>query len=173
METALGHVTNRGNNRADIFLDEYDYLSFLRMLGDVVSAERWTCHAYCLMPNHYHLLLEYPETTLGRGMHRLNGRYARRFNVRHCRGGHLFQGRYDLEPVTRDGHLLETCRYIVLNPVRAGLCRLPEEWPWSSYLGGQTELVTEMLGDRAAYEAFVYDGIPNDCNLLKSRLRTR
>jgi hypothetical protein len=92
--------------------------------------------------------------------------------VRHDRTGHVFQGRYDVEPVKRDGHLLETCRYVVLNPVRAGICERPEDWPWSSYSGPQTELVSEMLGDREGYEAFVYAGITNDCNLLESRLRT-
>ncbi|HZR95682.1 MAG TPA: transposase [Gaiellaceae bacterium] len=159
MDTALAHVTNRGNNRAPIYRDSVDYLTFLRMLADVVAVRGWTRHAYCLMPNHYHLLIECPETDLARGMHLLNGRYARRFNQRHGRTGHLFQGPYDVESVTRDEHLLEACRYIVLNPVRAGLCALPSEWPWSSYHEEQTPLVTEMIGDRAAYEAFVLAGL--------------
>jgi REP-associated tyrosine transposase len=111
------------------------------------------------MPNHYHLLIEYEAGNLGRGMQLLNGRYSRRFNERHGRVGHLFQGRYRIEPVTRDAHLLEACRYIVLNPVRAGLCSSPGEWPWSSYAAEPSGLVQSMLGDRAEFEAFVLEAI--------------
>ena len=152
-------MTNRGNNRASIFSDEIDYLTFLRLLANVVTTRGWSRHAYCLMPNHYHLLLEAPELDLPVGMRLLNGRYARRFNLRHDRSGHVFQGRYAAEPVSRDEHVIEACRYIVLNPVRAGLCSRPEEWPWSSYGDEATDLVRDLLGDREAYEAFVLAGV--------------
>ncbi len=152
------HVTNRGNDRAAIFLDDVDYLSFMRMLEEVQTSRGWIRHAYCLIPNHYHLLLEVPETDLGAGMHRLNGRYARRFNVRHGRVGHVFQGPYHATPVVRDEHMLAACRYIVMNPVRARLCAHPAEWPWSSYGDEQTELVRELLGDAESFEAFVLAG---------------
>jgi putative transposase len=155
----LNHVTNRGNDRMTIFREEADYLTFLRMLGEVIARRGWIRHAYCLLPNHYHLLLECPADDLGSGMHMLNGPYSRRFNARYARVGHVFQGRYRAEPVTRDAHFLEACRYIVLNPVRAGLCSHPAEWPWSSYGDEQTELVTGMIGDRSSFEAFVLAGI--------------
>src|SRR5215472_5711827 len=127
---SLGHITNRGNNRAPIFFDDSDYIEFLRILATVSLECGWIKHAHCLMPNHNHLLLEYPETGPGRGMHLLNGRYARYVNTRYARSGHVFGSRYRIEPVTRDAHLLEASRYIVLNPVRAGICSLPSDWPW-------------------------------------------
>ena len=124
----------RGNARQRIFLDDEDYLTFLRMLHKIQAACDWSLHTYCLMPNHYHLVVESPES-LARGMHLLNGRYARRFNVRYSRTGHVFEGPYDAKPVESDEHFTECCRYIAENPVRAGLCGSPAEWPWS---GGDT-----------------------------------
>jgi putative transposase len=158
VDTALFHVTARGNNKGTIFHDDVDYQTFLRMLGDVLSSRGWTRHAYCLLSNHYHLLLEVPELDLPRGMHLLNGRYARRFNQRHARVGHVFEGPYFAQPVERDEHVIEACRYIVLNPVRAGLVAHPADWPWSSYAETPTDLVRELLGDRSGYEAFVLAG---------------
>jgi len=127
------HITSRGNAKAEIFRDDLDYMEFLRKLAAVVEECRWRCHAYCLMPNHYHFLVETPEPTLADGMHRLNGRWARWFNKRYRRVGHVFQGPYGAGNVISDEHLLELCRYLSLNPVRAGLCRAPHDWPWSSY----------------------------------------
>jgi putative transposase len=167
-DTTFSHVTSRGNGRMTIFRDEIDYLSFLRMLGQVVADEPWLCHAYCLMPNHVHLLLETPPNGLARGMQRLNGRYARRFNERHDRSGHVFEGPYHAEPVTRDEHLLETSRYVVLNPVRAGLCRDAVSWPWSSYRATagvgesgawlELSLIRELAGGPDGYQRFVAPG---------------
>lgn len=91
------------------------------------------CHAYCLMSTHFHLLLTTPDPNLAFGMQRLNGCYAQAFNNRRERFGHLFQGRYHAVHVESDGHLLELYRYIALNPVRAGACRRPADWPWSSF----------------------------------------
>jgi putative transposase len=96
VETGVYHVTSHGNARQAIFRDEVDYSTFLRMLAPVAADFGWPCSAFCLMPNHYHLLLEVPEGSLPRGMHLLNGRYARRFNVRHERVGHSFKGRIAL-----------------------------------------------------------------------------
>jgi REP element-mobilizing transposase RayT len=127
------HITNRGNGYADIFRDDVDYADFLRKFAEVVAECGWLCHAYCLMPNHYHLVVETPEANRAFGMQRLNGRWARWFNRRHGRVGHLFQGPYRDEPISQDEHLLELFRYLALNPVRRGLCDAPEDWPWSSY----------------------------------------
>ena len=130
---ALHHVTARGNRQEPIFLDVDDRRLFLALLGEVVERFGWICHAYCLMGNHYHLLVETPEQNLSEGMCRLNGRYARLFNERHLRRGHVFGGRFHSMLVERQSYLLEVARYIVLNPVRAGLCASPGEWPWSSF----------------------------------------
>ena len=130
---ALYHVTCRGNERADIFFTDDDRRAFLATLGKVCERFNWLCHAYCLMSNHYHLLVETPEGNLSKGMRQLNGVYTQHVNRKHGRVGHLFQGRFKGILVEREAYLLELARYIVLNPVRAGLVKEPEEWPWSSY----------------------------------------
>jgi putative transposase len=127
------HVNARGNRRQPIVLGEADAAHFLDSVGMVVDRFRWRCHAFCVVPNHYHLLLETTSPNLGDGMRQLNGDYARWFNRRYEFGGHLFQGRFHSATVESDSHLVELSRYIVLNPVRAGLCRRAEDWPWSSY----------------------------------------
>jgi REP element-mobilizing transposase RayT len=116
-----------------IFLDDGDRECFLSILESTVERHRWECHAYCLMGNHFHLVVRTPDANVADGMCRLNGGYARSFNKRHGRSGHLFARRYHAELVQTDGHLLEVVRYVALNPVRAGLCTRPEEWRWSSY----------------------------------------
>ena len=130
---ALYHVTARGNAGADIFADDADRRAFIALLREVIGRFAWRAHAYCLMGNHYHLVIEIPEPTLSRGMRQLNGVYTQRFNRRHGRAGHLFQGRYHAVLVERDAHLLELARYVVRNPVRAGIARRAGDWPWSSY----------------------------------------
>ena len=130
---ALYHITARGNAGADVFTDGTDRRAFLAVLGEVIERFAWRCHAYCLMGNHYHLVIETPEPTLSRGMRQLNGVYTQRFNRRHGRTGHLFQGRYHAVLVEREAHLLELARYVVLNPVRAGLAHGARDWRWSSY----------------------------------------
>ena len=130
---ALYHVTSRGNGRADIFLDDQDRLTFLDILGDAAGRFGWRCHAYCLMDNHYHLLIETPEANLSRGMRHVNGVYTQRFNRAHELVGHVFQGRFKAILVEREAYLLELSRYVVLNPVRAGLVRSAKDWRWSSY----------------------------------------
>lgn len=106
----------------------------MRTLETSVTRFGWVCHAYCLMNNHYHLLLETPRGYLSEGMKFLNGVYTQGFNSRHKRPGHVFQGRFHSVIVDKDEYLLEVSRYIVLNPVRAGLVQDPGDWRWSSYL---------------------------------------
>lgn len=130
---AIYHVTARGNARSDIFLDDEDRQLFLDCLGEVVVRFGWLCHAYCLMDNHYHAMIETPEANLSLGMRQLNGVYTQRFNRRHGRVGHVFQGRYKAIVVDRDSYLLELCRYVVLNPIRAGMVKKIERYAWSSY----------------------------------------
>ena len=125
---AVYHVTSRGNTRQAIFLDRDDEESFFGVLSSVVARFNWLCHAYCLMENHYHLMVETMEGNLSWGMRQLNGVYAQIFNRRYTRVGHLFQGRYKAILVEKEAHLLELCRYVVLNPVRAGLVKRPEGW---------------------------------------------
>lgn len=130
---ALYHITSRGNRREDIFENDTDRTRFLALLNDVCEAHYWVCHAYCLMGNHYHLLIETPDANLSKGMRQLNGVYTQTFNRAHGRVGHLFQGRYKAILVEKENYLLELSRYIVLNPVRAGMVRSAADWAWSSY----------------------------------------
>lgn len=132
-ENAVYHITSRGNVRGDIYRDDGDWESFLEVLGEVCSRFNWDCHGYCLMSNHYHLLIETPDGNLVNGMRQLNGVYTQWFNRRHRRVGHLFQGRYKAILVEKESYLLELCRYVVLNPVRARMVRRAVDWPWSSY----------------------------------------
>lgn len=133
MAGGVYHVTSRGDGREDIFLDDDDRRQFLALLRSTIERFGWRCLAYCLMTNHYHLMIETPAPNLARGMRQLNGVYTQRFNRRHGRIGHVFQGRYKAIVVQKDAHLLELCRYVVLNPVRAGLVQRVQDWPWSSY----------------------------------------
>lgn len=130
---AVYHITSRGNEKKKIFRDDQDYETFLTILHCVVVRYNWLCHAYCLMNNHYHLLVETPDGNLSIGMRQLNGVYTQLFNKRYERVGHLFQGRFKGVLVQKDSHLLEACRYIVLNPVRAKIVEDPDKWTWSSY----------------------------------------
>ena len=127
------HVTTRGNRHQTVYFDDFDRRQFTALLTTVVEALDWRCHGFCLMPNHYHLVLETPEANLSAGMQRLNGVYAKTFNWIHGFEGHLFERRFRCVVVERDSHLLELARYLALNPVRAGLCDHPREWLWSSY----------------------------------------
>ena len=131
---AIYHVTSRGNARSSIFINDEDRVLFQICLGEAVTRFRWHCHAYCLMDNHYHLLIETPEGNLSAGMRQLNGLYTQRFNRHHERVGHLFQGRFKAIVVDRDSYLLELCRYIVLNPIRAGMVENLDHYVWSSYM---------------------------------------
>ena len=171
---AVYHVTARGNERKAIARDDMDRRRFVATLSEIVEHYRVVCHAWVLMPNHYHLLLETPEANLSRAIRHLNGVYTQAFNRRHRRVGHLFQGRFKAILLEKDAHLLELGRYVVLNPVRAGLVRHLRAWSWSSYRAtageepAPTWLTVEwLLGQfargreqaRRAYRQFVKQGI--------------
>ena len=133
MPGGVYHVASRGNAHHAIFLDDTDRRRFLANLGSVVERFNVLCHAYCLMGNHYHLLLETPDGNLSLAIRQLNGVYAQSFNRRHERVGHLFQGRFESKLVEKETYLLVVSRYIVLNPVRASPAHDPSDWEWSSY----------------------------------------
>lgn len=130
---ALYHVTSRGDRREPIYSDDDDRSTWLGVLSQVCGRFNWVVQAYCLMGNHYHLMLQTPDANLAAGMRQLNGVYTQRVNRRHGRVGHVFQGRYKAVLVDRDAYMMELARYVVLNPVRAGMVNDVGDWPWSSY----------------------------------------
>jgi putative transposase len=132
-EYAVWHITARGNEQHDIYRDDIDRERFLLMLSQTVLRFGWRLISWVLMSNHYHLVLQTPQPNLSRGMHWLNGRYAQSFNRRHHRRGHLFQDRFHGVLVEKESYLLTVARYVVLNPVRAGMVENPVDWQWSSY----------------------------------------
>jgi REP-associated tyrosine transposase len=127
------HVYARGNDKRLIYSDDADRGVYLRLLSATVGRCRWRLLAFCLMQNHVHLLIETPDANLGTGMQRLHSDYAQQFNQRHGRSGHVFQGRYGAVSVSSDEQLWGVAAYLAMNPVKAGLCDTPEEWPWSSH----------------------------------------
>jgi putative transposase len=171
---ARHHVTSRGNNGDVVFRSNHDRLAFLRILAKTTLDFQWIVHAYCLMDNHFHLLLETPEANLSLGMHVLKGTYTRNHNRLYDRRGHLFQGRFWSNPIEDTQHFLEVARYIALNPVRANLVGSPELFCWSScpetagWREEPTFLRTESLLSifsehaelaRESYLRFIYQGI--------------
>ena len=130
---ALYHVTSRGDRREDIFLNDEDRHNFLAILQQVCERFNWLVHAYCLMDNHYHLLVETPDGNLSQGMRQLNGDYTQTHNRANDRVGHVFQGRFKAILVQKETYLLELARYIVLNPVRARMVREASNWPWRRF----------------------------------------
>lgn len=126
-------MTARGNERSPIYRDDADRSRFLEVLAEVRERRTWRILTYCLLTNHYHLLVGTPQANLAKGMRQLNGVHAQAYNRRHRRVGHLFQGRYSARLVQTDRHLLAVVRYIVRNPERAGICARPEDWRWSSH----------------------------------------
>jgi len=129
----LYHVTSRGDRREDIYDDDEDRHYWLELLGKTCNRFNWRCHAYCLMDNHYHIVIEIAEANLSKGMRQLNGVYTQYFNRAHDRVGHVFQGRYKGIFVEKNEYLLELSRYVVLNPIRAGMTKNIRSWKWSSY----------------------------------------
>ncbi len=170
---ALYHITSRGIAQRDIFLNDANRIRFLNLLSQAVSRYDWCCHVYCLMDNHYHLLIEASKVSLSEGMKYLNGSYTQSFNKMNQRFGYVFQVPYEAIQVETESHLLELTRHIVLNPVRAQMVSSAKEWPWSSYraTAGHTEthpcLTTDwllsILGKTRSkaqtnYRAFVAEG---------------
>lgn len=182
---ALHHVMSRGNDGIPIFRDDQDRRLFLDLLAQEIIRSGWILHEYCLMSNHYHLEIETRECTLSTGMHRFLGRYAQRFNKRHGRRGHLFQERFKNILVEKESYGLTLSRYIVLNPVRAGMVARPEDWTWSSYQARAglvrcpewltTEPLFSQFGadrptQQQAWRNFVLEGIGGTEDLLDQAL---
>jgi REP element-mobilizing transposase RayT len=127
------HLVSRGVRKLPIYTDDHSRRRFLELLDGVTADYGWELHAYCLMTNHYHLLVTTVEPTLSRGMQYLLSHYAQWFDWRHGYEGHVLERRFYSDEVRTDEHLLTAARYILLNPVRAGLCTSAAEWKWSSY----------------------------------------
>ena len=129
----LTHVTMRAVDRRLIFLDDHDCSALVGFLARAVIAYDWELLAWAVLGNHTHFLVDAPQPELSDGMKLINGAYARRFNARYGRRGHLVEERFRSWVIRSEAHYFRTVRYIVLNPVRAGLCDAPGDWPWSSY----------------------------------------
>jgi REP-associated tyrosine transposase len=129
----ITHVYARGNRKQAIYVRAADASRFLQGLDDMTQRFDVACLAYCLMPNHYHFVMDATQVELSRAIHRLNGLYAQWFNKEHGHWGHLFGDRFGANNVEDEQYVLKVVRYVLLNPVRAGLCRHPREWRWSSY----------------------------------------
>lgn len=182
---ALYHVMARGNAREAIFQDDDDRQTFCSGLARVCKRFEWRLWAYCLMDNHYHLLVETLRPTLSHGMREVNGVYTQAFNRHHRRVGHVLQGRYKAVLVDKNSYLSEVSRYIVLNPVRARMCEAAADWPWSSYravMGQATApdgfAIAETLAlfstdhgaARRAYARFVAEGVNQPLPEAKQQL---
>jgi REP-associated tyrosine transposase len=137
------HVTARGTGGLALFHDDIDRRAFIDLLAKTACESKWTCHVYCLMTTHYHLVLETSQRALSEGMRRLNGVYAQRFNRRYSRKGHLFEERFSARVIDAEEHFEAACRYVLENPVRAGLCEQADQWPWS---GGLVQLERLLKG---------------------------
>jgi len=177
---ALYHVTARGNAKKNIFLNKDDFNDFLTILCKVTKRYHLILHSYCLMHNHYHLLLETPEGNLSQGIRQLNGTYTQHFNKKYQTVGHLFQGRFKSILVEKENYLLELSRYIALNPLRANLVEDPKDWSHSSYPQaiGITKKIPCLFPDwilsqfgpdkktaRKSYQNFVLSGINTESPL--------
>lgn len=171
----LFHVTTHAVETLDLFRSAGDFELFLSILDATVEEHELVVHTWCLMTNHYHLLVETPNANLADCMHTLNGEYALWTNKLRKRRGHVFEARYHPVIVGREAHFLEVVRYVVLNPVRAGMCTRAEDWPWSAHraLAGlehaprflQSRLVLSAFGGsphgaQTAYRHFVAQGSP-------------
>ena len=149
---------SRGALKQPIFLDDLDRRRYLWLLAKTVSRTRWRVLSYCLMGNHMHLLIETPQPNLGDGMRLLHGPYAQGFNRRHAGAGHVFGARFQTTPITSDYQLWLAVRYIVRNPVKAGLCSTPEAWPWSSHVAVALSRFPAWLDAPRLLEYFGQDG---------------
>ena len=145
---AIHHVFDRGNNHQTIFRDADDRRTFLRLLGDVARERRWNILAFCLLDNHFHLLVETLEPNLGRGMQRILSLYAQIFHARHGSKDALFGRRYGNKRVRDDVYLWTLLSYVAMNPVKAGLCRAPEDWPWGSHASMVAKAPSWLAKDR-------------------------
>ena len=174
---AFYHVTSRGNEKKDIFIDRADRKKFIYFLDLAVKRYKTVIHVYCLLNNHYHLLIETPEGNLSSILHYINTSYTSYFNKRRERVGHLFQGRFKSFLVDKDSYALELSRYVHLNPVRAGMVKKPEDFEWSSFRDYVDEmkhspwlhtdfilglLNLSYLERKQRYKEFVHEGIKGE-----------
>ena len=147
---ALYHVTSRGNRSEHIFADDSDRCALLAVFDRAFERFHATAFAYCLMGNHYHIVVQTHQPNLSRLMRHINGVYTQTYNRRHSKIGHVFQGRFNAILVQRDAYFLEVCRYVDLNPVRAGIVKQPVDWPWSSYSAHTGRVISPRWLDSAA-----------------------
>src|SRR4026209_1403179 len=154
---SLFHVMARGNDGRKTFLDAQDYQAFFRALSEQKQKTPFLIYAFCLMPNHFHLLMETERFSLSVIMQRLLTRYVKRFNFRHQRVGHLFQGRYKAILCQKDSYLQELIRYIHLNPVRAKMVKEVSAWKWSSHQEYLGEVKGELTDNRFPLSLFHKD----------------
>jgi putative transposase len=174
IEDAVYHITARGNERKDIFIEEEDKKKFIALLSELPGRFGVNLHAYVLMSNHYHLLIETPKGNISKAMHYLNVSYTVYFNRKNGRSGHLLQGRYKSFIIEKESYLLAVSRYIHLNPVRARVVGKPEDYRWSSYRSyigkgnGSKWLTTDWMLEqfsndkktaRRLYREFVKEGV--------------
>jgi len=177
---AVYHITSRGNKKMSIYESDEDRVVFLKVLARIARKHHWKCYAYCLMSNHYHLLIETTHGNLSVGMRDLNGIYTQKYNTRHDTVGHIFQGRFKAFLIEKEAYLFEVARYIVLNPVRAGIVKAPQKYRWSSYLATagldfapsflDVDDLLKNFGNKRAtsqkqYTEFVLDGIGRESPL--------
>jgi REP element-mobilizing transposase RayT len=162
------HVWTRATDRRVFCLDAEDRSRLVRLLALVVVRFDWRCHMFCILDTHYHLAIATPQANIDRGMHWLNGVYAQTFNKRHGRYGHLVAERYSSRVVDSEEYAVELCRYIPLNPVRAGLCATPQQWPWSSYAATLGRAILPPFVD----PTWVLDQFAADVDLARSILHS-
>jgi len=182
---AFYHVIQRGNERKAIFISEQDRTKFYEYLAALHTRYKVNIHTYCLMNNHYHLILETKNANLAKAMHCLNTSYTVYFNVKRKRAGHLFQGRYTAILVEADEYLHQLSRYIHLNPVRIGLVKDPADYPHSSYkyfISNSTSpdwlnkgFILSLFDSNAnkaksLYKKFVLEGIGNETDIIRKNM---
>jgi len=175
-EGYLYHITSRGDDRKRVYVSEYDYEKFLEYLLKAKEKYNFFVFAYCLMSNHYHLLIETAQPNLSRIMQYTNTAYTVYYNRKRNRSGHLFQGRYKSIIIEGDSYFLELTRYMHLNPVRAGMVETPEEYKWSSFreyvnknmnsVIDRQEIVKYYKINPSKYKQFVLDGIDEKTNIF-------
>lgn len=161
------HIMSRGTGKQTIFLDDLDRKRFLVLLDNVVREYEWSCLSYALLGNHYHLIIQTPNSNMAAGMQYLNGVFSMDFNRRHLRVGHVTQGRYTSKLLSSEPYFLTVLRYVALNPAKDGFCSNPSDWVWSSYpsLIGATKPLS--LLDRPS----VWNLFSDDSESAQERLR--